>query len=496
MIGAMRSWPLALSVCALFAGTQAATGLAGRGRPRQRSAAPAHTAASAPAAASGRVAASARAVPSARAAASGRAAGGGRSVLIRWLPFGLSIEYPLLEKALGAGPCPGQALITTFRDLGSPSLRIGGDSQDLAGPSAAYHYFIPASFWTVLGCFARATKAHITVGLNFGDGAVRDNRVMIAAAKASIPASLLSFSLGNEPDRYGISHVLHNEPRFTVPAFRSPSWSASAYARQWIRRRAELGPIRLEGPDLAGDSWRAAVGQLLRAHPTNQIDAHLYPTTACPVGPAATPQRLLSKHASVDVVNERRWLLAAARAANRPAVISESNSASCGGMPRLSDTPVAGVWAVRFVLASLLAGFQQVRFHSAGTSYDPLVFAPDGTVTRRPLTCALLFMKRWLPIGSRIAGRRGSPSVFTATVTRGATTSIIVSSFASHTLDLPIRIEGSRKRLTTDTLTATSAVDARASLPVVAHKAQLKLAPNSIVALSYSSSDIPMAASC
>jgi hypothetical protein len=400
------------------------------------------------------------------------------------LPFGLSVEYPLLEKALGAGPCPPRALIATFRELGSPSLRIGGDSQDLAGPSAAYHYFIPASFWTVLGCFARATKAQITVGLNFGDGTVGDNRQMIAAARASIPARLLSFSLGNEPDRYAISHVLHNEPRFTVPAFRSPSWSASAYARQWIRRRAALGPIRLEGPDLAGDSWRAPVGRLLREHPPNQIDAHLYPTTACRVGPPATTQALLSKHAGVDVVNERRWLLAAADAANRPAVISESNSASCGGMPRVSDTPVAGVWAVRFVMEALLAGFEQVRFHSAGTSYDPFVFAPDGTVTRRPLANALVFMKRWFPIGSRIASLQGIPSVFAATVTHGATTSIIVSSFASHTLNLPIGIEGSRDRLTTDTLMATSAVDAQASLPVAAHRAQLELTPNSIVALT------------
>jgi hypothetical protein len=383
-----------------------------------------------------------------------------------------------------------------FRELGSPSLRIGGDSQDLAGPSAAYHYFIPPSFWTALGCFARETGAQITVGLNFGDGTVQDNLAMIAAAEASIPAPLLSFSLGNEPDRYGISHVLHNEPRFTVPAFRSPSWSARAYTRQWVRRRAELGPIPLEGPDLAGDSWRAGVGQLLREHPPNQIDAHLYPATACRVGPAATPQWLLSKHASVDVVNERRWLVAAAHAANRPAIISESNSASCGGKPGVSDTPVASVWAVRFVMSALLGGFEQVRFHSAGTSYDPLVFAPDGTVTRRPLTCALLFMKRWLPIGGRIAWRRAIPSVFAATVTRGATTSVIVSSFASRTVNLPIRIEGSGNRLTTDTLTATSAVDALASLPVVAHEAQLKLAPNSIVALSYSSSETPMAASC
>jgi hypothetical protein len=459
----MRLWGLALSVCALLAVLQAATGWAGGEWSRQR-ATPGRT--------------------TARAAASPRAADGARSALIRRLPYGLSIEYPVLEKALGAGPCPSPALITTFRELGSPSLRIGGDSQDLAGPSAAYHYFIPASFWTVLGCFARATEAQITVGLNFGDGTVSDNRIMIAAAEASIPARLLSFSLGNEPDRYGISHVLHNEPRFTVPAFRLPSWSASAYARQWMSRRAELGPIRLEGPDLAGDDWRARVGQLLREHPPSQIDAHLYPATACRVGPPATRRWLLSKHASVDVVNERSWLLAAARAAHRPAIFSESNSASCGGMPGVSDTPVAGVWAVRFVMAALLAGFEQVRFHSAGTSYDPLVFAPDGTITLRPLASALLFIKRWLPIGGRIASRQSIPSIFTVTVTHGARRSVIVSSFASHTLNLPIRIEGSRHRVMTDTLTATSSVDARASLPVVAHEAQLKLAPNSIMAFT------------
>src|SRR5262249_53699856 len=115
MIGAMRSWLLALSVCALLAGTQAATGLAGPGGPRHRPAPPGQTAGSARAVASARAATSGRAAASARAAASGRAAGGGRSALIRRLPYGLSIEYPVLEKALGAGACPGRALITTFR---------------------------------------------------------------------------------------------------------------------------------------------------------------------------------------------------------------------------------------------------------------------------------------------------------------------------------------------------------------------------------------------
>src|ERR1700733_10835443 len=69
------------------------------------------------------------------------------AALVQRSPFGLSLEYPLMEKALGPGPCPSPALVATLRELGSPSLRIGGNSQDLAGPTAAYRYFIPPSFW-------------------------------------------------------------------------------------------------------------------------------------------------------------------------------------------------------------------------------------------------------------------------------------------------------------------------------------------------------------
>jgi hypothetical protein len=410
-------------------------------------------------------------------------AGGTRSALIRQLPFGISIEYPLLEKALGPGPCPSDALITTFRELGWPALRIGGDSQDLAGPTPAYHYFIPQSFWTVLGCFARETKAQINVGLNFGDGTLADNLAMISSAEQVIPASRLSFSLGNEPDLYGRSHVLHNEPSFRVPAYRrAASWSASAYAREWTDRRAMLGPIRLEGPDLAASGWRAGVARLLREDPPTQINTHFYPATACPLASQATPKLLLSKHASIDLMSQFTWLLSAAKAVHRPAVISETNSASCGGKPGVSDSPVASIWAVRFVEAALLAGFEQVRFHTAGTSYDAFAFNSDGTVTRRPLATALFFIHRWIPVGSRITSTTADPQVFAATITRHGTTSMIVTSFASHSLVLPIAVAGTRRRLTTDTLTTRSAIEIPSSLRVVAHQAQLRLAPNTVVA--------------
>ncbi|HEU0251126.1 MAG TPA: hypothetical protein VFR48_10420 [Solirubrobacteraceae bacterium] len=364
----------------------------------------------------------------------------GRSALVVQSPFGLSIEYPLLERALGTQACPSAALISTLRELGSPTIRIGGDSQDLAGPTAAYHYDIGPLFWTALGCLARETGAAIVVGLNFATNSLEDQQAMIAAAELAIPAAQLSFSLGNEPDLYTISHIIPNEPGFIVPSFRSPPWTAGMFVSEWQARRAQLGAIRLEGPDLAGTGWRAQIERALRADPPSQVDAHGYPTVA-PCGKSglsATAAHLLSAHASVGMAEKLSWLARTAHAIGRPAVISETNSASCGGRPGVSDAPVSEVWAIRYVIAALLAGFQQVRFHSAGTSYDPLVFSADGSVTMRPLGKALLFLHHWLPVGSRIVSISHDPRVLAVKVTSKSTLGYIYSSFATK----PIRFAG------------------------------------------------------
>jgi hypothetical protein len=413
-----------------------------------------------------------------------------RSATIERSPIGLSVEYPVLERALGGGPCPSASMIALLRELGAPSLRVGGDSQDLAGvsgtsgPGGPFRYTIPPSFWTTLGCLARETGIQVTVGLNFATATVADEEAMIAAAEQAIPTSQLSFSLGNEPDLYTIAHVLPNEPEFTVPAFRAPSWSASEYASEWKTRRSELGPIRLEGPDLAGSGWKQEIGALLREDPPDQVDAHVYPTSACGPAPTATAGRLLSEHSSVGLVEKLAWLVQTARAVQRPAIISESNSASCAGKPGLSNTPVAGVWAARFVLGTLLSGFQQVRFHSAGTSYDPFVFNPDGTIVREPLGNALLFLHHWLPLGSHIASASTNhSSVFSVNVLSGSSKCAIVTSFSTRPVTLTLAVEGSRTRVSTDALTTTSAVDVHGSLPVLAHSVRLKLEPNTVLAL-------------
>jgi hypothetical protein len=331
---------------------------------------------------------------------------------------------------------------------------------------------------------ARETGIQVTVGLNFGQATAADDQATIAAAEQAIPATQLSFSLGNEPDLYTIAHVLPNEPEFTVPAFRPPTWTAAEYVNEWKTRRAELGAIPIEGPDLAGSSWKQQIGAMLREDPPDQIDAHIYPTVACGPQPTATAERLLSEHSGVGLVEKLAWLVEAAHAVGRAAIISESNSASCAGKPGLSNTPVASVWAARFVLGTLLSGFQQVRFHSAGTSYDPFVFGANGAIVREPLATALFFLHRWLPVGSRIASASTNHSpVFSVNVVHGSSKSVIVTSFSAHPVKLTIPIEGARTHVSTDVLTTTSAGDVHGLLPVLAHKALLKLQPNTVVAL-------------
>ena len=402
-------------------------------------------------------------------------------------PFGLSFEYPLMEKALGAGPCPSQALVARLKSLGAPTVRIGGDSQDLAGPTAAYHYFIPPSFWTTLGCLARESGSPIVVGLNFAEGPVADEQTTIAEAEQAIPASQLSFSLGNEPDLYGFSHILPNEPGFTVPAYRPAPWTAEAFASEWTARRAQLGPVPIEGPDLAGIGWRAPMTKLLEADPPVAMTVHAYPTAAC--GTAAAPTtaaRLLTEHASVGLVEKYAWLLAAAKAAGRPAIISESNSGSCGGRPGVSNEPVAGVWAARYVLAAVLAGWTQVRFHNAGTSYDAFAFEADGEVATRPLGDALLFLHRWIPVPSRVSAASQSPNILAAKVTAGGHVSLIASSFRAKPTPFTIAVPDGAGRLRTDTISTTSAIERGGSLAAHAHRARLMLAPNTVVAIRVS----------
>jgi hypothetical protein len=356
---------------------------------------------------------------------------GGPAITVGPHPIGLSIEYPLLEHDLGRGSCPPPALVAAIEALGFPTLRIGGDSQDEIAPAATAAHSglseLPAGFWTQVGCLERETGIPVVVGLNLAWGKPAWAAELAAGARAVIPRSRLSFELGNEPDTYGVPVPWWKGHTLVDGRMPWPIYVSRARALE-----AALGPgASIEGPDFASGRWTAKVPALARTLHLQSIDAHYYPLEGCAGRDDASIAALLSRQIQTKL-DERVRLARDARAAGLPAVISEANSVSCGGVAGVSDQPAAAVWAARMIVTALRDGFASVRFHSSGGSYDPLV-VNGSTVTMRPLYAGLRAAAGLLVPGSVLRAIPGARALDAVAITGpGGTQTVLLSNYGAR----------------------------------------------------------------
>ncbi len=345
----------------------------------------------------------------------GHGVGGGAGVRVTMLPVGLSLEYPVMAEDLGAGACPPPALVAELLRLGSPPLALAGVSQDmtapsgvLSGPPASWEtatlYPLPADFWGQLHCLLSTARDPLTVGINAKTGALSWAAPMVAAAQSAATAGL-DFSLGNEPDLYD----LPNYSSLAKPQSDEEAAAVNLYLQVASYLQQALGSAPVQGPELANPAhWQRELPRVIAQLHEQTVGVHLYPLTACASPKAVTIGGLLSARAA-NAPRRFAWVVADANAAQVPAIVSEANSASCGGRGGVSDSPAAAVWAVRFVLAALKTGFREVRFHFSGGPYDPFTVRGE-QVFARPLESALVALNQWLPVGSSlqpVAGVRG-----------------------------------------------------------------------------------------
>lgn len=331
----------------------------------------------------------------------------GPGVSVTMAPVGLSLEYPVIAQDLGSGACPPPALTSELERLGSPPIELAGQSQDFTAPAEALPfdmnsweglstYTLGPSFWSQLHCLLSATRDPLTVGLNARIGPPSWAAQMVAGAQATATNGL-SFSLGNEPDLYYL-------PNFSALS-KSPAGREGLAVGRYLQvaeaLKPELGGAAVIGPELSvPGSWRASLPHVINVLGASILGVHAYPLTVCATPRAATLSGLLSPRVG-SAADSLAWVVAEARSAGIPAIISEANSVSCGGKAGVSDTPAAAVWAVRFVLSALETGLREVRFHFSGNPYDPFIMR-GGVLLRRPLESALAALNRWLPVGSEI----------------------------------------------------------------------------------------------
>ena len=330
-------------------------------------------------------------------------------------PVGLSLEYPLMAQDLGTGACPPAALVSELRRLGSPPLALAGASQDVTAPSGAVPnpppswesaslYSLPPNFWNQLHCLLSEAKDPLIAGINMKTAEPTWAMQTVTGAQ-SAATNGLGFSLGNEPDLYS----LPNYAELTKPLANAETIAVNRYLQLATALLPVINGAPVIGPELAiATRWQHQLPRIIGELHEAMVGVHLYPLSACAGPKVTTIEALLSTYAA-NAPRNLAWVVKDASAAHVPALISEANSASCGGEQGVSNSPAAAVWAVRYVLSALKTGFQEVRFHFSGGPYDPFIVR-GREVVDRPLQSALVAINQWLPVGTflrTLTGVRG-----------------------------------------------------------------------------------------
>ncbi|KAF8519367.1 glycoside hydrolase family 79 protein [Hysterangium stoloniferum] len=328
---------------------------------------------------------------------------------------GFSVELSVADQVLILPPAPKvgkngthiqpvllNLLANIQRRAGSVQLRVGGNTQEravffpegLANKSTILkdksNLKNPTDTPTIqvgidlLYAFANISS-HINagwyIGMPFND--TLNPRLGIAEYSQRILGKhLLGVQAGNEPDLYA-SH-----------GGRPKDYSVTDYFQDFRRIIDAIG----SNPNLQGDNILAGpsiccnynLSQLLDAgysdylHNLAVLTVEHYPDNNCNIGKnIKTPQAIFQNYLTHDsIVNTVAPYMGDARKAasvQKPLVMMETNTASCGGFPGISDSFGAALWGIDYALQLAYANFSAAFIHIGGQDvyYNP--FTPPPT---------------------------------------------------------------------------------------------------------------------
>jgi hypothetical protein len=349
--------------------------------------------------------------------------GAGQPVPQRFL--GLSFEAAALGQ-LGSYASRGD-LVSLLRSLGPGVLRFGGITADenvgwtdsaTPAPSWASSTIDPGDM-RALGELARRSgwRVLLTVGLAHYEpqAAARE----VAAAHAALGPYLEAVEIGNEPEAYA-NH-----------GYRSQPWLPQEYEEQISDYREAIEAltpgVAIAGPDSSGSGsfleWGYAEG--LAQSPV-MLTGHHYPL-GCAQSPAPSIELLLSPVTRGREARSLETYLSIASAQDIPLRIDETGTVSCGGVPGISNTYAASLWATGYITQAMAAGAAGINLEGNPTNcggYTPLC-APDaadaraGRLQAEPEWYALLLTRS-------LVGYRPLPTTITST----STPNLVAAAFA------------------------------------------------------------------
>ncbi|OJT10820.1 Beta-glucuronidase [Trametes pubescens] len=353
--------------------------------------------------------------------------------------FGFSIEMSVATQLIGTN---SSRLFVPFLNLmalvveraGAVHVRVGGNTQETASmvdsfpdgrilekdkEDASNPTSTPVLDYTIdllymLGNVSSLVNVKWYLGIPFND--TSHLRLEIAEHGEEILGdNLIGFQAGNEPDLYGaFSHGHRNASYGPWDYFGEFSQLTQAYASDTkiTRKKSLIAPSTQGGnwPDPLNPAnkpmgaeavWNTGFVQvydeylsaLAVEHYPNENCADIFPGDSEPLDLLIQLGPYLTHNNGLGQVQPHLNSTMLAQTWGKPFLMFETNTASCGGFPGISDAFTSALWAVDYALQMANSNFTGALFHAGGqnVTYNPFTAAPTNESSFHQWTVGPIF---------------------------------------------------------------------------------------------------------
>jgi hypothetical protein len=348
---------------------------------------------------------------------------------------GVALETSTIPQWVGSATTAAQVnpvlvqLLRNLNPVGSPSIRIGGQSTDrswwpvpnLSVP-VGVTYALGTSWARAAALLAQRLDAQYVMSVNLEADSPRISQYEADELLRAIgPRYIKDFEIGNEPDLYTHTpwyrvkqgkqvpwYIRVGTPYFARPA----GFNEADFLAEWKETLPFMpAGVPIAGPDTANAQWIRPFSTLLgQTRRIGMLDSHAYALFNC-VSDPANPKypsipHLLELSAATRIVQGAGEFLPLARHAGIPFRIDEMGSVSCDGHAGVSNAFASALWVTDALFEAARAGVSGVNLHSFPNSDNglfDLLDTPTGWIGDvHPIYYGALMFAQADPEGARI----------------------------------------------------------------------------------------------
>lgn len=358
--------------------------------------------------------------------------------------LGYSVEMSVVTQVIGINSSfisvPFLNLMSALVERGGGvRIRVGGNTQDYAtfvdqtpnntiiqklnqatinNPTLTPPVLYTRGMFYLMANVSALTNVNWYLGIPFNDTTNLKLQIM-EYGEAILGKHILGYQVGNEPDLYS-NHG--HRPSTYSPYDYSGEFGSVVNA---VNADANISTKNnLIGPNTSGawtaemvfntgflSSYSSSIGIVAVEHYPLDNCLAIYGGFGTAVDYQATFANYLMHTSGQNIVSAYLNASAVSLAANKPFMMFETNTASCGGFPGISNSYGAALWGIDYALQMAYSNFSGALFHVGGRSvfYNPFTPPPTNESSFRQWTIGPLYYSTL--VCAEIFGTSGSATI-------------------------------------------------------------------------------------